>query len=79
MTLWQFSYDAQGRLKRIIDADQRGVEIEPDAEGRPVAIRTEDGRRTTLLLDDAGNVLWRETGAFTAEKGAALAAALAKP
>lgn len=34
---------------------------------------------TVLVVDKSGTVLWRETGAFTPAKGAALAAAIAAP
>ncbi len=40
---------------------------------------TDESVITILLVDKEGKIYWRETGAFTPEKGASLAAALAAP
>jgi len=38
---------------------------------------TDERAIQVLLVDQSGTILWRSTGRFTAEKGAALAAAVA--
>ncbi|MEI6813247.1 MAG: hypothetical protein WCL36_03620 [bacterium] len=40
---------------------------------------TDESLITILVVDKEGKIYWRETGAFTPEKGASLAAALAAP
>ena len=49
--LYEFGYDAAGRLLRVQDADGRKTYVDRDANGAPRAIIAPDGRRTTLALN----------------------------
>ena len=51
---WQFEYDAQGRLTRVVDGYGQALAIERDAKGQPTAIVSPYGQRTTLALDGNG-------------------------
>jgi RHS repeat-associated protein len=52
--LYQFSYDAAGRLTQIKDADGNITTVERDADGNPTAIVAPFGQRTTLAVDANG-------------------------
>ncbi len=53
-TLLSFSYDTQGNLNQITDADGLITRIERDALNNPAAIVAPFGQRTTLKLDSNG-------------------------
>lgn len=68
-----------GMRRGIADAAARGrtITLWTDKAAFKRALRIESERAITVaLLDRDGNVLWRTTGRFTPEKGAALEAAL---
>ena len=52
--LYQFSYDSNGYLIEIEDADGDITTIQRDAGGNPTAIISQDGQKTTLTLDSNG-------------------------
>ena len=54
--IWRFAYDSAGRLETITDRDDRVTTIERDAGGKPTAIVSPTGERTTLGLDGSGNL-----------------------
>ena len=52
--LYQFAYDAAGRLTQIKDGDGNITTVERDAAGNPTAIVAPFGQRTTLAVDANG-------------------------
>ena len=54
--LYAFSYDQQGNLKAIIDADGNITQIERDPNNELTAIVSPDGLRTTLTVNDNGYI-----------------------
>ncbi len=55
-TLYQFSYDADGLLATVTDADGNQTVIERDGSGRPTAIVAPGGQRTVLTADANGYI-----------------------
>ena len=53
-TLYEFTYDAQGRLASVKDIDNNVTGIERDASGNPIAFVGPYGARTTFALDAGG-------------------------
>jgi RHS repeat-associated protein len=53
-TIYEFGYDAAGRLARITDGDSNRTAIERDGSGTPTAIVGPYGQRTTLATDGNG-------------------------
>ena len=52
--LTSFGYDANGLLSDVTDGDGNQVTIERDASGKPTAIVSPFGQRTTLTVDSQG-------------------------
>jgi len=57
VTLYQFTYDASGRLTRITDVNGLETNIERDASGKPTAIVAPFGQRTELETADPNGYL----------------------
>ena len=55
-TLYEFGYDADGRLSDIEDGDGNVTTIERNADGAPTAIAGPYGQRTALGLDANGHL-----------------------
>ncbi|WPB72979.1 kelch repeat-containing protein [Archangium violaceum] len=55
--LYEFGYDAAGRLTSIRDQDGLKTRLERDASGRPLAFVAPHGQRTRLELDANGYLL----------------------
>lgn len=53
-TVYQFGYDASGRLATVKDASGNVTKIQRDGAGRPTAIVAPYGQRTTLAVDAHG-------------------------
>jgi len=53
-TLLTFAYDASGLLSKITDLDNHVITIERDSVGKPTAIVSAFGQRTSLSLDNNG-------------------------
>lgn len=52
--IYEFGYDAAGRLTSVTDGDGNITTVERDASGNPMAIVAPFGQRTTLSLDANG-------------------------
>lgn len=53
-TLFEFAYDAAGRLETVVDGDNNITRIERDAGGNPTAIVAPFGQRTVLTVNADG-------------------------
>ncbi|MBI1815179.1 MAG: RHS repeat-associated core domain-containing protein [Deltaproteobacteria bacterium] len=52
--LYEFGYDAAGRLSTVTDRDNNSTTIERDADGDVIAIVSPHGQRSTVTLDANG-------------------------